>query len=268
MGIGNYQNSPLPVIAIPTTAGSGSEVSQVFIISDEKTDNKMTISGPEVFPETAILDPLLLRSLPPWQFILSGLDALGHAIEATSTTQANFMTDAMAYEAIEIIMANLAPAALTDNLEAKRDQLIASSMANIACGNAKLGLGHSVSSALGLHHVPHGLAVGILIPYVMEFNLPACEKQTAKMAAAMGVASEDMTQAEMAWAALDAVRDLYDILEFPDRLTEDMVPKEKIPELVENAIVRPTTKMNLRKSSAEDLTKIYEAAYRGWRNLD
>jgi alcohol dehydrogenase class IV len=226
----------------------------------------MTIGGPEVFPETAILDPLLLRSLPPWQFIVSGLDALGHAVEATSTTQANFMTDAMAYEAIGIIMENLAPAALTDNLEAKRDQLIASSMANIACGNARLGLGHSLSSALGIYHVPHGLAVGILIPYVMEFNLPACEKETAQMAMAMGVADEDMTQAEMAWAAVDAVRDLYDILEFPDRLTEDLAPKEKIPELAANAMGRPTTNMNARKSSIEELTKIYEAAYRGWRS--
>lgn len=265
VGMGKYKKAPLPLIAIPTTAGSGSEVSQVFIITDEKANNKVTIGGYECFPGSAILDPLLLRTLPPGQFIMSGLDALGHAVEATCTGQANFMTDCMAYEAIRIIMENLAPAALTDNLEAKRDQLMASSMANIACGNAKLGLGHAVSSALGTYHVAHGLAVGVLIPYVMEFNLPACEKETAKMAMVIGVAHEDMTQSEMAHAGVEAVKDLYDTLEFPDRLTEDMVPRAKIPDMVKNAMGRPQHKFNLRKSSAEDLTKLFQSAYEGWR---
>lgn len=118
---------------------------------------------------------------------------------------------------------------------------------------------------LGTYHVPHGLAVGIMTPHVMDFNLAACERQIAQMAIAIGVATDDMTRAEMAGSAVDAVKGLYDVLEFPDRLKENMASKEKIPTMVENAMKGPHVRSNLRKSGPEDLVKIYEAAYQGWR---
>jgi alcohol dehydrogenase class IV len=261
-----YKVRPWPNLAIPTTAGSGSEVSQVFIISDETRNHyKMTIGGYHCFPDVAILDPLLLRSLPPKQFVISGLDALSHAYEATCTNQASPLTDCMAYEAIRLIMKNIGAAAYTDNLEAKRDQLIASSMANIACGNAKLGLVHAMGQPLSSYNIPHGTTIGVLLPYVMEFNLPACLEQTARIATAIGVAQPGMTLTEMAEAALDAVIELYDQLDFPDRLTEEMAPQKDIPEMVKIAMGRPMVKFSLRKAQPADLTEIYKRVYHGWR---
>jgi alcohol dehydrogenase class IV len=265
-GLERFQRPPLPVLAIPTTAGSGSEVSSLFIISDEKRNNyKMTIGGYRCHPEVAILDPMLLRSLPARQFIASGVDALVHAIEATCTNQATPLTDAIAYEAIRLIMKKIASAAFTDDLEAKNDQLLASAMANIACGNARLGLVHAISQPLGSYHLAHGWANGILLPYVMEYNLPACEEKFAKMAEVLGIANPEMARAEKARAALQSVRDLLKSLDFPDRISEDIAPKAAIPQMAKTAMGRPQIKTNSRKAQEKDLIGIYERAYQGWR---
>ena len=265
-GLEKYRVRPLPVIAIPTTAGSGSEVSSVFIISDEERNNyKMTIGGYGCFPNVAILDPLLLKKLPPFQFVISGIDALAHAIEATCTNMATPLTDAIAYEAIRLIMKNIAVAAFTDDLESKRDQLLASAMANIACGNAKLGLGHAIAQPLGSYHVAHGLAIGILLPYVMEFNLPACEKKMVQMAEVIGVTKPQMSFSEKARAAVDAVKRLLNSLDFPDRIPADVIPKEDILRMAKITAGRPQMAFNLRKVGEKELIEIYESAYRGWR---
>jgi alcohol dehydrogenase class IV len=266
-GLAKYKTPPLPLIAIPTTAGSGSEVSQVFIIGDESRNHyKMTIGGYECFPDVAILDPMLLRKLPPFQFIMSGLDALSHAIEATQTNMATLLTDTIAFEAIRLMMINLAPAAYTDDLEAKGAQLFASAMANIACGNAKLGLNHAVAQPLGSYHVAHGLSAGILLPYVMEFNLPACEEKMSRLAGILELTNSSMSQSAKAKSVLIAVQDLYTKLHFPDRLSEEMVPKEKIPEMAKMVAGRPQMAFIRRKASEKDVIAIYERAYQGWQN--
>lgn len=261
-----YKSPPLPVVAIPTTAGSGTEVSSVFIITDEtRNDYKMAIGGYSCFPKVAILDPLLLRTLPPRQFIISGVDALAHAIEATCTNQSSPLTDAIAYESIRLIIENLPVAACTDDLDAKREQLLASAMTNMACDNANLGLAHATGQPLGSYHIPHGLSVGIMLPYVMEYNLPACEDKLARMAEVIRVVKEGMSLREKATAAIDAVKELYIKVDFPDRLTEDMAPKARIPDMVPIAMGRPQVKANLRKAGEKDLAQIYQRAYEGWR---
>lgn len=265
-GVEKYKTPPLPVIAIPTTAGSGSEVSASFIISDEQRNNyKMTINGYYCHPNVAILDPLLLRSLPARQFIISGMDALTHAIEATCTNQATPLTDAIAYEAIRLMMKNMVVAAYTDDLEAKRDQLFASTMANIACGNAKLGLVHAMSQPLGSYHLAHGLANGILLPYVMEYNLPACEEKLARMAEVIGAAQPHMSVSQKARRAIDSVKELFVKVDFPDRLPEDVVPRSEIPKMASIAMGRSQVKVNMRKPREEEVAHIYELAYQGWR---
>jgi len=266
-GLEKYQNPPLPVIAIPTTAGSGSEVSASFIISDEQRDNyKLTVNGYHCYPKVALLDPLLVRSLPPRQFIYSGVDALVHAIEATCTTQSTPLTDAIAYDAVRLIFNNLSRAACSGDLEAKGLQLLASTMANIACGNAKLGLVHSMSQPLGsFYHLAHGLTNGILLPYVMEYNLPAAVDKLAGMAAVLGLAGAGPGRLDQARAAIKAIKDLLDVVDFPDRIPEEKVPREDIPRLAKTAMGRSQVKLNLRKPTEGDVVEIYERAFQGWR---
>jgi len=216
-GVGKYKHSPLPVIAIPTTAGAGSEVSDAFIITDERRNYKFNIRGPECSPKVAILDALLLRDIPFWPAVNAGLDALSHAMEACWTILSTPLTDHIALGAISLIMENLAPMVLTGELEAKNKQMLASAMANIACGNARLGIVHIMSQPLGAYHLGHGYANGILLPYGMEFNLPACGGKLAAMAIVMGEERSKYTQAELAEKAIWRVKDLYLKLGFPKK---------------------------------------------------
>jgi len=259
-----YKVPPLPVIGIPTTAGAGSEVSATFIITDEKRNYKMAISGPKVYPDVAILDPLLLLHIPFWPGVNAGMDALSHAIGASCTNEATQITDSLAITSVALIIRNLVPAVLTNDLEAKNQQLIASTMANIACGSAKLDLMHALSHPLGSFHMAHGLANGILIPYVMEFNLPVCEDKFAQMAMAMGENPHGLTTSELGRKAIERVKGLFTELGFPRKIPSEIVDKKEIPSMVKQAMTRPMTRFNRRKCSEKDLTEIYLKAFEGW----
>jgi alcohol dehydrogenase len=260
-----YKVPPLPVIGIPTTAGAGSEVSSTFIITDEKRNYKMAIGGAKVCPDTAILDPVLLLNIPFWPGVNAGMDALSHAVGACCTNEATPITDALALTSIGLMMKHLAAHVLTSDLESKNQQLIASVMANMACGNARLDLIHALSHPLGSHHMPHGLANGILIPYVMEFNLPVCEDKFAQMALVMGESGTGMTVRELARKAIERVKSLFLEVGFPDRIPQDKVDKKDIPDMVKQAMTRPMTRFNRRKSTEKELTEIYLKAFEGWR---
>jgi len=263
-GMDKYKQPPLPVIAIPTTAGAGSEVSGVFIITDEARNYKMAIGGSACFPEVAILDPMLLRNIPFWPAVNAGLDALTHAMEACWTMLTTPLTDCIALEAIRLIYNNLAPMVLGRDLEAIYMQLLGSTMANIACGNTKLGLVHALSQPLGAYHLAHGYANGIMLPFVMEFNLPVCKEKFAAMAVAMGEERLTAGTGELAEQAILLVKKLYLELGFPNKLDEKTVSPQEIPEMVRRAKTRPQWKVNLRKSTDEDLARIYEKAFMGW----
>ena len=263
-GMGKYKRPPLPVIAVPTTAGAGSEVSSVFIITDEARNYKMAIGGAACFPSVAILDPMLLRNIPFWPAVNAGLDALTHAMEACWTHFSTPLTDCIALESIRLIMKHLAPMVLSDDLEAKNMQLLASTMANIACGNTKLGLVHALSHPLGAYHLPHGYANGLMLPFVMNFNLPVCREKLSAMAVAMGEDRSAYTTDELADLAVFKVKKLYVELGFPNKLDEKEVNPKEIPEMVKRAMTRPQWKFNLRKSTEKDLALLYEKAFAGW----
>ena len=263
-GTDRFKVPPLPVIGIPTTAGAGSEVSSAFIITDEKRNYKMTIIGAGCYPEVAILDPLLMANIPYWPGMNAGMDALSHAIGACCTSFATPITDSLALASIGLIVENLAPAILTGDLEAKNQQLLASAMANIACGNAKLDLIHALSQPLGSLHIPHGLANGILIPYVMKFNLPVCADKFAQMAVAMGESAPGMTTADLAGTAIERIQELFIITGYPTKLPADIVKEKDIPDMVKQAMTRPMVKFNKRKASEKELMEIYRQALVGW----
>ncbi len=263
-GSEKYKSLPLPVIGVPTTAGAGSEVSPVFIITDEKRNYKMAVMGKDIFPEVAILDPLLMANIPYWAGMNAGMDALSHAIGAFSTNLANPITDALAIAAAATIVKYLAPAILTNDLEAKNQQLLASTMANIACGNAKLDLTHALSHPLGSHHMSHGLANGILIPYVMEFNLPVCADKFAQLAIAMNEAAPGMTTADLAVSAIEQVKELFILTGYPTKIPAEFVTEKDIPDMVKQALTRLQIKFNKRRSSEKELANLYRLALAGW----
>ena len=263
-GADKFKVPPLPVIGIPTTAGAGSEVSSAFIITDEKRNYKMSIWGKTGFPEVAILDPLLLANIPYAAGMNAGMDALSHAVGACSTVLATPLTDALAVSAIAMMIKNLAPAILTGDLEAKNQQLLASVMANIACGNARLDLIHALSHPLGSRHMPHGLANGILVPYVMDYNLPVCADTFARISVALGEAQPGMTTMDLAARAIECVRELFVQTGFPRRIPADVATEKDIPEMVKQAMTRPMIKLNKRRCNEKDLVEIYRQALAGW----
>jgi alcohol dehydrogenase class IV len=279
-GINKASKPPLPVIGIPTTAGSGAEVSQYILLKDEVAHTKMVVGGATCFPETAILDPLLLTGLPFWQFVVSGIDALSHAIEAFCTSLTTPITDALALTAISLLYNDLPRAAATSDLDAKEACLIGSTMANMACGNARLGLAHAMTVPMeGMFRIPHGIAVGTLLPYVMEFNLPASFPRFAQLARVLGRSDRGQSVADIAPEAVVAVKKLYVDLEFPRKYSDDVVDRKSIPEMVTkmagglygggprakdlpmNALVQSP---NIRKATIKDVIEIFEKAFEGW----
>lgn len=262
-GVGKMKVAPLAVIGIPTTAGSGSEVSPTFLISNEEKQTKMAIGSDLGYPPTAILDPNLLRSLPPRQAICSGLDALTHAVESICTNLSTPLTDAIALRSIQMMFRSLAPAAFTDNMAAKSEQLLASAMANISCGNTKLGLIHAFSFPFGNLHVPHGLACGLMLPFVMEYNLPSCKDKFAEMAMAIGE-KPDQPEDVLADRAIERVKKLYVEVGFPTRVTEKEIPRDKLDQVIKEAAGTSQMRFNVRRANEKDLMWIMERAYKGF----
>jgi alcohol dehydrogenase class IV len=272
-GFGKVGKQPLPAICIPTTAGSGTEVSAVTIITDEERHIKMAVGSPLAYPPLAILDPELLVSLPFRQAAESGVDALSHAIEACLTTQATPLTNALALGAIQLLGGNLVTAAKTRDIEAKGACLLGSSMANMACGNARLALNHALTWPISsLFSVPHGLANGIMLPYTLEFVLGNAEpgaatQAMARVAVAMGETPGDAAPEELASRALLRVKRLMADLDFPTHFSADQLDPARIPQMVdmllEQGIYSLFRQVTLRVAGGEDLTELYERSTQG-----
>jgi len=197
-----------PLIAIPTTSGTGSEVTKVAVILDEANSVKLSFLDRYLLPTLAILDPELTLSMPQKLTAMTGMDALTHAIESITSLEANPVSESLALMAIQKIVKAL-PEAVKDgkNIEARGEMLVASNMAGIAFDHAMVGVVHSMSHATGaIAHVPHGLANSILLPWGMEYNFEVAQEGYAKIAKAMGVEGAD-AQA-LARGAIQKVRDL------------------------------------------------------------
>jgi alcohol dehydrogenase len=180
----------LPSIYIPTTSGTGSEVTKVAVISDPKKDVKLPFSEDQFLPDIAILDPEVTLTLPPVVTAGTGMDALTHAVEAYVDKEASPASDAMALHAIKLIYNNILQAcANPKNLEARGAMLVGSALAGIAFSHSMVGMVHGISHALGgVYHIPHGLANALVLPEVMEYNLEVCTSRYADIAFTLGVA--------------------------------------------------------------------------------
>ncbi len=271
VGANKYGRPPLPCIAIPTTAGSGSEVSRITVLTDALTKRKITVAGLTNAPSSAILDPLLLRTVPFRQALASGIDAYTHAVEAYVARFASPFTDALALSAARLVAGNIGRAILSNDLEAQSQMLYASSMANLACGNAGLGLAHAMNGAITYlskaknhPHVPYGLIHAIALPLVLEFNAPACDGKLAELALATGFGEPGSSRSSLVRRFVDGTKGLFSSLGAPSRLPWENASSQDIREMAEITLDSGQAQQNPRKSGGHDLITLFERAIKGW----
>jgi len=263
-GINLVKIPGVPTILIPTTAGTGAEVTPNAILTDTKEKLKKAIVSPYILPRMAIVDPLLTLSMPPSVTSSSGIDALTHAIESYTSNNATILTDLFAKEAIVMIGRSLRTAVANgNNLEARYDMSIGSLYAGISLANAGVTAVHALAYPLGgQFNIPHGIANGLLLPYVMEFNVLGDIPKFAQVAKLLGERVNHLSLLDQAYHLAKAVKSLYQDLKIPQSLKELNVPKEAIPKMAQAAInVTRLMANNPRKMTVEDVEKIYEKAY-------
>ncbi|MHB0877630.1 MAG: iron-containing alcohol dehydrogenase family protein [Anaerolineae bacterium] len=212
----------VPWIAVPTTSGTGAEVTMNAVLTDEEACQKKSIRGEALYARVAIVDPVLTLGVPPKTTAYSGADALCQAIEPFVSIGAMPLTDALCREAIALIGGALLPAFQDgSDLAARRDMHYGSLMAGIALANARLGAVHGMAHPLGCrYHLAHGLVCGLLLPHVMEWNLPIAAARYAEVAALLGVDTAGMSTETAAAAGVGAVRELLAAVGIPERLSD------------------------------------------------
>ena len=259
-GIDLIPESGLNTIIIPTTAGTGSEVTPIAILSDEAEKLKKGIVSPYLFPKVAILDSMLTLELPPQVTAATGMDSLIHAVEAFTSKNAYWMTDMMAREAVRLIMGNIRTAfANGSDIDARTHMLEGSLLAGMAFANAGVTAVHAFAYPIGAEfHIPHGVANSIMLAPVMEFNMLGNINKFAELAELLGENTDGMNQRESAMAAVKAMRTLSKDLQIPSNLSQFGIKDEDIPMLAEGVMkVTRLLANNPRILTKEDAEKIY-----------
>lgn len=265
-GVGNVPKPGIPMILMPTTAGTGSEVTPNSILTDVKPDGghmKKGIVSPHILARTAIIDPLLTVTAPPAVTAATGMDALTHAVESYVSRNAQPLTLPLSLEAIGGISKHLRRAVANgDDLEARRHMAYASMLAGLAFANGFLGGVHAIAMAMGGQFgVAHGVANALMLPYVMEFNEMAATEKFARIAEAMGEPVAGLSQRDAAHLATLAVHRLITDIGLPHTLADVKIPREGIPALAKESFGNQRLlKNNPRSASLENLTGILEAA--------
>jgi alcohol dehydrogenase len=250
-----------PLIAIPTTAGTGSEVTFWAVITDSERSYKMGVGDPKIAPDVALVDPVLTHSLPPAITAATGVDALTHAIEAYTANCANPMTDALALTAIRLIAGSLRKAyANGADSEARSAMMLASLLAGVAFGNADTAGVHAMAETIGgVYDTPHGIANAIYLPVVMEFNTLAVPEKFAQIAIEMGECIDGMSPMAAAQKAVEAVRSLTRDLSIPTARAVG-VKDEDLPMLAERAQANLGTPDNPRATTVDSYLELYRIA--------
>jgi aldehyde dehydrogenase (NAD+) len=253
-----------PHIVIPTTAGTGSEVTGAAVLTSKGAGRKVFIGDPRIMPNAAILDPRFTMSLPKEMTVATAMDAMTHAVEALSSLMANLICDGLALHAIRLINENL-PLVVKDgkNEKARLNMQVAATMAGWAFGIAQVGLAHAMAHTIGtLHHVPHGAGCGIVLPKVMRFNVDHATAKLALVAQAMGVDTKDMKERDAALAAADAVEALMKKVGHPMRLRDVGVTEENLPICAFHALGDSNIMFNPRPAGdPAAILQVYTQAY-------
>lgn len=256
----------LPVIAIPTTAGTGSEATRATVITDDQSDEKMLCMGIGFMPTAALVDYSLTLSVPPRTTADTGIDALTHAIEAYVSKKANPYSDSQAIAAMKLLAPNLREAYHNgENPKAREAMMLGATLAGIAFSNASVALVHGMSRPIGaFFHVPHGLSNAMLLPAVTEFSLPCAEARYADCARAMGLANEDDSDAKANHKLLNELTALNQELAVPTP-AEFGIDKHAFFKvrhtMAEQALASGSPNNNPRVPSIEEMVEIYEGLW-------
>lgn len=258
-GVAPTKNPAVPIIAVPTTAGTAAEVTINYVITDTNKSRKMVCVDTHDIPVVAVVDPDMMASMPKGLTAATGMDALTHAIEGYITKAAWEMTDMFHLKAIEIISANLR-GAVANTPKGRKQMALGQYIAGMGFSNVGLGLVHSMAHPLGaLYDTPHGVANAIILPRVMEYNAPATGEKYRDIAKAMGVeGTEKMSVEEYRKAAVDAVRKLAEDVGIPKDLKE-IVKEKDIQFLSESAYADACRPGNPRDTSVEEIAELYKS---------
>jgi alcohol dehydrogenase class IV len=265
-GIGKIEQRGAPLIAVPTTAGTGSEATIFTVITDTKTDVKMLIGSPHLMPDIAVVDPLLTLSSPPGVTAATGVDALVHAIEAYVSVKAQPMSDMFCLSAIELISQNIRQAwSNGTNQDAREKVMLGALQAGIAFSNSSVALVHGMSRPIGAYfHVAHGVSNAALLAVVTEFSLIGNPSRYADVARAMGERTEGLSVLEAADRSVTAIQRLIKDIKVPS-LRELGVEESRLlelaPAMADAAIDSGSPANNPRKPTRQEIIDLYSRAY-------
>ena len=263
-GVGNAKGQRLPLIQVPTTAGTGSEVTQISIITTGET-TKTGVVSPLLLPDLALLDADLTLGLPPAVTAATGIDAMVHAIEAyTSKLRKNPLSDMLAREALRLLATNLDEAVHNgSNREARQAMLLGALLAGQAFANAPVAAVHALAYPLGGHfHIPHGLSNALVLPTVIAFNAPAAENLYAELAPLLVPDLQPGSNARLTEQLVAALAELSPRCQLPSRLRDAGVPEDSLPMLARDAMLQQRLLVNNPRALAEaDALAIYRQAF-------
>lgn len=248
IGEGKVTEKTFPLVAIPTTAGTGSETTPYSIFTNKGALRKDAIVSPYTFPKIAVIDPVLMQSMPSQLTADTGFDALAHAIEASLSLNANPLSDSLAMKAVNLINKSLIQATKNgEDLEARGDMALASSLAGMAIAQVGVVAGHGFGMSIGgILDTPHGRTVGVLLPHVMRYNLPVVADKIAQIAGYFNLSTTGDTMDD-ARNVIERIKTMMRKVNFPTTLGELGVTKSDVEKIVEDCMDRGDMKNNPRK---------------------
>lgn len=262
-GTKTVTNPSVPLICIPTTAGTGAEVTAASVIDDTENKVKLSVTDEKLIPLLALLDPTLQASLPPSVTAATGMDALTHAIESYVSLNANPIGDAYGLQTMRMIGSNLRTAVADgSNMEARGNMIIASLLGGAAILNCGLGVVHGIAQSIGgIAHVSHGVANALILPYAMEKNYVGNLEKFKNIAVCLGEKVEGLTLREAAARSVKAIIDLENDIGIPRKLSEVGVTREMFPQIIEDTMVYRLLAINPIKITRKHVEEILETAY-------
>ena len=264
-GYDKIPNAPLPIFAIPTTSGTGSECTASTVFTNKETLFKTVIVSPKIFPQLAILDAELTLKLPASITAATGMDALTHAIESYVSKQANPVSQSLALGAVRLIGRSLRKAFYVGaDVAAREDMLLGSFLAGVAFSQSKLGNVHAISHTMGgVFNIPHGIANAALLPYVVAFNVPACPERFRDIAEALGLDVAGVDAEAAARRLVGAIVELNSALAIPSNIRELGVDLDHLQQMVADSMRSGNVLVNPRLTTARDVEAIIVAAHAG-----
>jgi len=258
VGVDLIRKPGIPKVLLPTTAGTGSEVTNIAMVTLVEDEMKTAIISPHVLGDVAVVDPSLTYTVPPRLTASTGLDALSHALEAVMSINANPITDSLALEAVRLIFTYLPEAYRAGSAESRYGMSLGSLIAGMAFGNAGVCIGHAAAYTFAVsYRVTHGVSCGLALPYVFRFNAPAISWKLPRIAEAMQLKTKGLKDEELVLAVTEAIFELMDEVQLPKKLRDVGVPREAVPRMADRLLeIRRLIQRNPKPITKEDALEL------------